>query len=392
MTDNSLSTKVKTIARLTVGGDEALLGLTDLVAQYGDIACQEILQQFADMTFEVEEASLHWQNICQHVKKMSAALDRPVSLVAGCSDYFSNNCKKINNFAPKLINFYHYERLINDSTYDKLTGLLNRNYFNEILNQQLALAKRLGTQFSMLFIDVDDFKQVNDIYGHQAGDYVLSEISTLMLKEIRDSDTALRYGGEEFVVLMPNTACNDSLILANRIREKVLEHSFDIRGQVINMTISGGVSSYPVHASDAEELIFFADTAVYRAKGAGKNNISLYKEENRRYLRITFSEKVQIKELGFSESAVSQGISKDIGIGGILFESSKSHPIGCRLQISLEINSTTPIFLLGIVVRVELVAENLFELGLALSFDEMEKVAKNKISNLLAVNRCTNNY
>jgi len=386
MTTNSLSEKIKSCARYIENEHQQLDELRTLVDQYGDISCQEIFKIFAGVECDIAQAAYHWQNLQEHIVILSEALQRQVNFLTAICDYLTNYNVNDKPYTAKLINVEQYDLLVANSTYDKLTGLLCRNSFQGTLNQQLALAKRLATQFSILFIDIDNFKHVNDTYGHQSGDLVLSEFANIVQQGIRISDTAFRYGGEEFVVLMPNTSCNDAQKLANRIRESIEKHQVNIDGGEIKLTISGGVSSYPTHADNADELIYFADSAVYRAKGAGKNNIALFKEENRRYLRIPITKVVKMKELGFNHAEASTGKSKDIGIGGILFETSRKYAIGSQLQISLEIDSSVPIFLLGLVVRIEVINDDSYEIGMSLSFEEMDKLAKSEISQLLAIN------
>jgi len=386
MTNNSLPEEIKSCARYIGNEHQQLDELRTIVDQYGDIACQEIFKIFAGLECDTAQAAYHWQKLQEHIVILSEALQRQVNFLTAICDYLANYKVNDKPYSAKLINVEQYELLVADSTYDKLTGLLCRNSFQGTLNQQLALAKRLATQFSILFVDIDNFKHINDTYGHQSGDLVLSELANLVQEGIRSSDTAFRYGGEEFVILMPNTSCNDAQKLANRIRKTIEQHQINVDGGEIKLTISGGVSSYPTHADNADDLVYFADSAVYRAKGAGKNNIALFKEENRRYLRIPISRVVKMKELGFNDSQASTGQSKDIGIGGILFETSTQYVIGNQLQISLEIDSSVPIFLLGLVVRIEIIDDERYEIGMSLSFEEMDKLAKSEISQLLAIN------
>jgi diguanylate cyclase (GGDEF)-like protein len=384
MAERVLNTELATLIRDSTDDSKLLYELNVFVNNNGSKACLDVFELLADISFTEQEAHEHWRKLISHVDEISEAIERPINLVAAICDYFAGKNHVI--LLPKITTMDHFERLVNDSTYDRLTGLLNRNYFHDILIQQLAVAKRQEMEFSLLFIDIDDFKQINDNYGHQVGDRVLEEISALVTDCIRLSDFALRYGGEEFVVLMPNTSCNQSLILGNRIREKIQQHKLVVNEQTISITVSGGIASYPSHAKEVEELIYFADSALYFAKGAGKNNISLFKDENRRYLRIPLSEQVQIKELGFSEAHSNLAMSKDIAIGGILFESKQNYQIGSQLQMRVKINVQKPILLIGVVVRIQNKAENCYEVGVALSFEEMEKVAKTEISQLLATN------
>jgi diguanylate cyclase (GGDEF)-like protein len=232
-------------------------------------------------------------------------------------------------------------------------------------------------------MDVDDFKDVNDSHGHLAGDAALKVIANIIQDAIRESDIAARYGGEEFVVIMPQTNSIDALILGDRIRTLIAKYIFIHDEQKVTLTISGGIASFPANAHNANELIYFADSALYRAKGAGKNNISLFKEDKRRFLRISFSQPLQVKELGFSSTQTYAGLSKDICVGGILFENEKQLSLGSKIQISVPIGDGNPLLLIGTVVRVEMLEDKRFDIGVVIAFKEMDKVAKNEISRFL---------
>ncbi|WP_114327405.1 GGDEF domain-containing protein [Candidatus Colwellia aromaticivorans] len=216
-----------------------------------------------------------------------------MSLVAIICDYFANQENKLINH-PKRTTLEHFDSLVNHSTIDRLTGLFNRNCFNDTLTHLLALTQREDSELSLVLLDLDDFKLVNDTYGHQMGDMVLHKFGRLLSSAIRKSDIALRYGGEEFVILMPNTNHKDALMLSNRIRLNVKNTPFRENGTNLHISISGGLAVYPTHAKTADELIYFADSALYRAKGAGKNNIKVFKNERRHYLRVPLVKNIKI--------------------------------------------------------------------------------------------------
>ena len=194
---------------------------------------------------------------------------------------------------------------------------------------------------------------------------------------------AARYGGEEFVLLMPHTENIHAFVLAERIRIRIEEQELNANGTPYRVTISGGLASFPSNARNAQELLKKADSALYLAKGAGKNNISFYREEKRRYLRVKFSQPIKIKDLGFNNTLSYDGMSKDICIGGILFENNDPLPIGARIQLSVPIKDDEPLLLIGTVVRVEAFKENHYDIGMTISFKEMEKIANNEIANFL---------
>ena len=159
---------------------------------------------------------------------------------------------------------------------DGLTGLFNHRYFRDSLERELARVQRHPRPFSILFIDVDHFKQYNDTHGHLAGDHALRELARILEKHNRVSSICARYGGEEFVVLVPEVDGKGARVLAERIRQDVEQYPFPGREtQPLGaVTISLGVSSYPEDATDGESLIARADEALYQAKQKGRNTIS----------------------------------------------------------------------------------------------------------------------
>lgn len=156
---------------------------------------------------------------------------------------------------------------------DSLTGLFNRRRFHEILSKEFERSKRYATPFSLIMVDIDHFKKINDNYGHQAGDTVLKEVTSLIKKNTRETDTSARYGGEEFMVIMPNTIKHDALHLAERVRSETEKNKFsDINGQTI--TVSIGITGMPDPDITKEDvLIKCTDFALYRAKNTGRNKV-----------------------------------------------------------------------------------------------------------------------
>jgi len=125
-----------------------------------------------------------------------------------------------------------------------------------------------------LFLDLDDFKQVNDAHGHLAGSHVLMEMAAVILSSIRDTDAVARYGGDEFVIVLPDTQIELAGTVAERIRDKISRHRFHAgRNLKLSLTASFGVAAFPLHASSPQQLIASADTAMYEAKAANKNCI-----------------------------------------------------------------------------------------------------------------------
>nr|MBP9105155.1 GGDEF domain-containing protein [Gemmatimonadaceae bacterium] len=158
---------------------------------------------------------------------------------------------------------------------DPLTAVLNRRALTERLNSELERVKRYETQVSLLLIDIDHFKRVNDSYGHLVGDDVLTDVGALLQSAVRSVDVVARYGGEEFVIALPETGLMGATVFAERIRELIEEHRFShAGGSELHLTASVGVACYPSPGLETvEDLLATADQALYRAKAEGRNRV-----------------------------------------------------------------------------------------------------------------------
>jgi two-component system, cell cycle response regulator len=155
---------------------------------------------------------------------------------------------------------------------DPLTNCYNRRALNEKLEQEMDRAARYATMLTALMVDIDNFKQINDTYGHLMGDRVLKQIASLLKREQRSVDIVARYGGEEFVVLLPETTNAESRNFAERLLRRVEGHDFGEPSRPVRVTISVGIASYPdERVSDGESLLKLADKHLYRAKSDGRN-------------------------------------------------------------------------------------------------------------------------
>ena len=175
--------------------------ITDLAGREGERVYQVLIQSLTSLDLSADVCHEYWRKTLAHRDQMSTLLGRNVSLVTALGDYLFHHDG--DEYTPFLIDSKNYEQIIQQSVKDRLTGLNNRAYFDQVFEQQLSLAQRYDTELSLLFLDLDNFKDINDRYGHQTGDYVLQSVAALIEKEKRDSDIAIRYGGEEFILLMP---------------------------------------------------------------------------------------------------------------------------------------------------------------------------------------------
>ena len=158
---------------------------------------------------------------------------------------------------------------------DSLTGLYNRKHLMETLDNEVARSKRHKHDFAVLVVDIDDFKEYNDTYGHLAGDDVLSRLAKVFKESVRSCDYVARYGGEEFILVLPEIGPQDGVKAAERIRKKVVKEKFAVDGKPIQVTVSVGVASYPKDGDESQAIIRHADAALYKAKESGRNQVVL---------------------------------------------------------------------------------------------------------------------
>ena len=154
---------------------------------------------------------------------------------------------------------------------DPLTGLYNRRHLADAMERELARMKRTRRSMSVIVLDIDRFKKINDKYGHQVGDQFLAEIAKLIAGHARSSDIACRYGGEEFLLVMPGATLKTALKRAEAIRMECANIRITVGTKQLKVTLSLGVATYPKHGKGAEEIVIKADKAMYKAKRAGRN-------------------------------------------------------------------------------------------------------------------------
>lgn len=193
-------------------------------------------------------------------------------------------------FAYRLMRRLHaaQEEIANLATTDELTGLANRRHFYSRLEEELGRVVRYETNLSLIMLDIDNFKRVNDQYGHPVGDRVLREVGRLLKANIRASDFAARYGGEEFAVLIPSLGVDEAARVAEKLRTVIEVNDLTMEGPSIEVTISAGVADCLSVISSKEELkmalIREADNALYRAKAEGRNRVEVYRKSSARQL------------------------------------------------------------------------------------------------------------
>ena len=181
-------------------------------------------------------------------------------------------------YAENLIEFVKLnKKLKNEATKDFITGLNNVRYFDTSFNSISELTLRKKEKLSLLFLDIDFFKKVNDTYGHNKGDIVLKGLAEIFIDTVRVFDVVSRNGGEEFSILLLDCSSSHAIEIAERLRKKVEAHKFNISDKInLSITISIGVSTYPDTTNRVDDLLEHADQALYEAKRTGRNKVVLY--------------------------------------------------------------------------------------------------------------------
>jgi diguanylate cyclase (GGDEF)-like protein len=361
------------------GDNEAFISQLHAIMQDGDNQAHAIFFKiFVHLDLTPETARTCWNAILQHRLEMMAGLKRDINLRTVICDYFCSVDNMITR--PVSIELFVLEKNVTALKKDALTGLHTSSAFMEALSRELSRAKRYESDLSLLFLDLDDFKAINDTCGHLAGDLVLKDVSRIVREEIRIEDFAARYGDTKIVIILPLIGKTDALVLGERIRKKVESLSLNHDQKLIQPTVSGGVASYPIDAQHMVDMVKCADSALYRAKALGKNNTATYSLNKRRYLRINFFNKIQVRKIGFTETCFPvEAVSKNISVAGLLFQSNEFIEFGTKIELRISIPSSDGVIVvIGVVVRVEFFHSTQYDIGV--SFLDLDKDAKQEIS------------
>lgn len=358
--------------------DEFLRHVDHMAGTQGDQIYPVLLNILTQLEYQEEEAETVWRNLVQHRSEMMASMKRPVNLVTAVCDYMLTVQRAMVH--PKVVELNLFEETHHFSKCDSLTGLYNRTCFEEALKTEAARCKRHQSEFSLIFLDLDHFKKINDSLGHLAGDYVLKSLAKLIQSEKRAEDIAARFGGEEFILILPGTQKYNALILAERIRHKIETMELSYEGTPIQVTATGGVATFPLDTDIITELVDCADRALYRAKHQGRNQIVLFSEDKRHNCRMDLIGPIKVQELGMKNTQVpALGRIKDLSLSGVLFESQSPIALGSRIQVEVPLSSREqPLVMVGKVTRLQRSGSG-YDVGATfLHFGDQDRVEINK--------------
>jgi two-component system cell cycle response regulator len=240
----------------------------------GDLKKRRGLRFFSDLLYSItheyfppEIAEDLWAEVLRHKHGLSTVLGRNVRIAVATLDYLSNITA--NMPYATLVGEAHIKEIVGLSLRDGLTGLFNHTYFYQQIDFEVRRYVRYGAPVSLVLVDIDDFKEVNDTYGHREGDRILAAMGRTLMRVARDSDICCRYGGEEFAVILPLTGVYEAGASANRLKMELAERLPGGR----TVTVSIGVAACGKKTGTYRDLVEKADAALYQVKRSGKNGV-----------------------------------------------------------------------------------------------------------------------
>ncbi|HKQ59982.1 MAG TPA: diguanylate cyclase [Candidatus Polarisedimenticolaceae bacterium] len=311
------------------------------------------LQLLAHVSLTEEEAEALVAELLEHRGALRRALGRDPGLRVAAIDFLSNIRGVLTN--PTIVEQAQLERTERSALTDPVTELFNRRYFDGALELEIRRGRRYAMPLTLLLLDLDGFKSVNDLYGHQVGDLVLSRVGDVLRRSVRESDLCCRFGGEEFAVLFPETERLGAYAVAERVRQR-LEEAFarePTAGRMVTLTMSGGIAAYPQDAETSQELLACADRALYQAKGRGRNRITIFHAERRRAIRFPVRADLSA-DLSDAGHPTPRGVQAvNLSTSGILLETGDGEPPAGRVELKLGLSPQESWSVSGRVVRVE---------------------------------------
>lgn len=332
--------------------------------EFNEAVYSELLFMLTHLTFEPSEAKAQWLEIIKMQEHLESRLGESVDVRVALLNYFMSVNRKIKN--PKIIELKSFQKTQASLYRDELTGLYNLRYFREYIEREFRRSDRNNSILSLVMIDVDNFKHYNDQWGHIEGNNILVALAKIMSESIRDTDTAIRFGGEEFILILPATSKVDSIIVAERLRERV-----EMLGVAKNdtelfnhLSVSLGIATYPGDALNPKELVQNADSAMYMAKSRGKNQVCLFNDDRRSYRRVQASLSGKYGNVATGFNTIS---TIDISEGGFMLAVNQKLEVGSLLEIKVRLPKTEKdLSCTGRVVRIEEVADKQYKAGIRL--------------------------
>ena len=337
-------------------------GLEALERQDGSAVYAELLHLLSHLRFADDEAKDHWEAVIDHRRAMEESLGSTVDISVALVSYFVHVNRRLQH--PKVIELKIFEETRASAYKDELTGLHNFRFFQEYLRWEVKRCARHGGSFSIAMGDLDNFKDYNDRFGHDAGNVALRAVGRAMAEGGREEDVAIRYGGEEFVLVMPATTKEDAQSVAERVRKSVSDLQFSAADPSQVLTISLGIADYPADAVSVEDLIRCADRAMYIAKARGKNQVQLYGANRRAHPRLYIDVQGELRL--FEEKSLAFS-TVDISERGLRFVVNHEVPMDAVVEFTLSLpDQDHTIHAYGRVIRIDKISEALNEIAVSI--------------------------
>ena len=345
----------------------------------------KLLELFIKSNFDDDEAKNHWENIIENIDIMKRKLNREIGLRVAIVDYFINQTEMMKE--PIVVEMRLFKENEKLALVDSMPGRFNKRFYDMTVRKEYKKALRFNQIFSLVLLDLDDFKKVNDTKGHLFGDEVLANFGRFLSSSSREEDIICRYGGEEFIIILPETTGDGALVYAERMRQMLKEDEFFKKHEI---TFSGGISTFPYNGKDLEALFKSVDKSLYAAKYAGKDCVIKSTGNKRKFKRFNKSWKIQYQCLrdSFGTPQIEEVISQDISIGGLRFESKQDLQIDSLILLKLDIPDNDEMVLSGKVMWVKRMNKDLFSYGIKFNdidtkdADRLKKILPEKFQNL----------
>ena len=303
-----------------------------------------LLRELAPVDLRPEETAEQWRQVVERQKEMTARLGRPVDIRAALLDWLLES-EVVQR--PKIVEGRKFEELRESVHRDGLTGLHNFRFFEEHVERELSRCSRRMVPLSLAMIDVDYFKQFNDAHGHDVGNQALIAVSRAMTHCVRQNDVCVRYGGEEFSIVLAETTKSEALDAMRRLRQVVEEELDKISGIDLPslLTVSIGVATFPGDAIDAPALVRAADKALYESKSGGRNQVRGFNDNTRSYRRADIGLDGKLR---FDSGEECPFRTTSVGDGGFSASLDGAREPGSVLEASLEVpGHETPVRVTG---------------------------------------------
>lgn len=345
-----------------------------LGVEHGLEVYSEAMYNLTRLEMSAQEARRSLLAIVNHQQQLRAQLKRDVSLITATCDYFMQVRPLVRD--PVLVEVRLLLQKEECAFRDELTGLFNRRSFNQEVPREMESFRRFGHPFSLLMLDLDHFKAFNDTHGHSAGDQALRDVARCLLGTARLYDRVVRYGGEEFAIVLPQTSSEEALIVAERMRSSLELHHMHFAGQDLGaLTVSIGLAEFPKHALDMAGLVQTADLALYQAKEL-RNCVRQYRDLNRMHRRYALSDPLPLQIVTQQRDEL-QASALDISLGGLSCRADAPLPLATVLRLVLsDAARSIHLPLEAEVRRVRMEQDNSYQLGLSFRLESVEDQMK----------------